>query len=154
MTNEEAITRLKGLYGNDYKEQEQALNMAIRALKNEQTDEDLVKENTDLVKEDAENEDKKGISRKTVSQRLVKDGDLINRTDLLKELEKWDWQELYLPIHFKELVDDMPSAEKTAEWRALKNVYECSNCGVITIQKDKRNYEYCPKCKARMGVEQ
>lgn len=45
----------------------------------------------------------------------MKDGDLISRKDLLKELEKWDWQELYLPIHFKGLVDDLPSEEKTAE---------------------------------------
>ena len=32
MTNEEAITRLKGLYGNGYTDQEQALSMAIKAL--------------------------------------------------------------------------------------------------------------------------
>lgn len=32
MTNEEAITRLKGLYGNGYAKQEQALDMAIQAL--------------------------------------------------------------------------------------------------------------------------
>ena len=43
MTNEEAITRLKGLYGNGYAKQEQALEMAIRALKNEQTDGDLIR---------------------------------------------------------------------------------------------------------------
>lgn len=90
------------------------LDMAIRALKGEQTDGSLVKENTDLVKADAENADKKGILEETVSQRLVKE-DLISRKDLLKELEKWDWQELYLPIHFKELVDELPSAENTAE---------------------------------------
>jgi hypothetical protein len=121
-------------------------------LLEKQTDGDLVKENTDLVKEDAENADKKGIFEETVSQSLVKDGnfiklmvdtmknvaeriknmpneeftkiivenikeqtdgDLINRTDLLKELEKWDWQDTYLPIHFAELVADLPSAEKT-----------------------------------------
>ena len=32
MTNEEAIIRLKGLYGNGYFEQEQALGIAIKAL--------------------------------------------------------------------------------------------------------------------------
>lgn len=41
MTNEEAITRLKGLYGNGYSEQEQALDMAIKALQ----------ENPKLIKE-------------------------------------------------------------------------------------------------------
>ena len=49
------------------------------------------------------------------------DGDLISRTDLLNELEKWDWQDTYLPIHFKELVDELPSAEKTA----LQNEDNC-----------------------------
>ena len=44
MSNKEAITRLKGLYGNGYPKQEQALDMAIRALKKEQTDGDLTAE--------------------------------------------------------------------------------------------------------------
>ena len=44
MTNEEAITRLKGLYGNGYSEQEQALDMAIQALG--QTDGDLISRQT------------------------------------------------------------------------------------------------------------
>lgn len=29
------------------------------------------------------------------------------RRAVFKELEKWDWQELYLPAHFKELVDSI-----------------------------------------------
>lgn len=32
----------------------------------------------------------------------------INRDDVYKALASWDWQELYLPVHFKELVDDIP----------------------------------------------
>lgn len=35
MTREEAIDRLKGLYGNRYSEQEEALDMAIQALEQE-----------------------------------------------------------------------------------------------------------------------
>ena len=35
MTNEEAIERLKGLYGNNYTEQEKALDMAIKALQSD-----------------------------------------------------------------------------------------------------------------------
>ncbi len=35
MTREEAIVRLKGLYGNGYPLQEEALNMAIKALERE-----------------------------------------------------------------------------------------------------------------------
>lgn len=78
----------------------------------------------------------------------ITDGDLISRTDLLKELEKWDWQELYLPIHFSELVADLPSAEKTAEWKlvdAYRGLYVCSNC---RLQSSK--YAFCPNCGAKM----
>ena len=42
--------------------------------------------------------------------------DLISRQAVLDELEKWDWQELYLPIHFKQILDDVPSAENKGEW--------------------------------------
>lgn len=34
---------------------------------------------------------------------------LIDRDELYKALSAWDWQELYLPVHFKELVDDIPT---------------------------------------------
>ena len=47
------------------------------------------------------------------SKKLEKDfgeSDCISRKAILDELEKWDWQELYLPIHFKEnIVDVLPS---------------------------------------------
>lgn len=38
-------------------------------------------------------------------------GDLISRQAVLDELDKWDWQDLYLPIHFKQILDDIPSVE-------------------------------------------
>ena len=38
-------------------------------------------------------------------------GDLISRQAVLDEIEKWDWQDLYLPIHFKQILDDIPSVE-------------------------------------------
>lgn len=32
--------------------------------------------------------------------------------DLLKrELSGWDWQDLYLPTHFDELIDEQPTAD-------------------------------------------
>ena len=43
-------------------------------------------------------------------------GDLISRQAVLNKLEKWDWQELYLPIHFKQILDDVPSVENKGEW--------------------------------------
>ena len=33
---------------------------------------------------------------------------LIDRDELYKALAQWDWQDLYLPVHFKELVDELP----------------------------------------------
>ena len=42
--------------------------------------------------------------------------DLISRQAVLDELEKWDWQDLYLPIHFKQILDDVPSVENKGEW--------------------------------------
>lgn len=39
---------------------------------------------------------------------------LIDADAVLDELNKWDWQELYLPIHFKEnIIDVLPSASPT-----------------------------------------
>ena len=32
---------------------------------------------------------------------------LISKQALLDELEKLDWQELYLPAHFKDIIDDI-----------------------------------------------
>lgn len=47
---------------------------------------------------------------------LSADGDLISRQAVLDELEKWDWQELYLPIHFKEnIIDVLPSVQPKKE---------------------------------------
>lgn len=37
---------------------------------------------------------------------------LIDRNELYKVLSQWDWQDLYLPVHFKELVDELPAASE------------------------------------------
>ena len=158
MTMEEMIDTLKGLVFNSFDrttvKERQALDMAIKILR-----QDLVKENTDLVKEDDENADKKGISVETVSQSLVKDGDLISRTDLLNAI----WQKEYgkdydgvnmLNIPHIDIIENMPSAEKTAEWIIKHKVtnsgsfweIKCSNC---EIESDSI-YRYCPYCGAKM----
>lgn len=48
--------------------------------------------------------------------------DLISRQAVLDELEKWDWQELYLPIHFKQILDDVPSVENKGESSAFEGM--------------------------------
>ena len=37
--------------------------------------------------------------------------DLISRQDAINAMATWEWQELYLPIHFKQLLEDLPSAQ-------------------------------------------
>lgn len=37
--------------------------------------------------------------------------DLIDRDEIYKALALWDWQDLYLPVHFKELVDELPAVD-------------------------------------------
>ena len=69
--------------------------------------------------------------------------DLISRQAVLDELNKWDWQELYLPIHFKEnIIDELPSvtpkAERTGHWIPVSerlpkeennHYWICTDCG-------------------------
>lgn len=40
---------------------------------------------------------------------------LIDRDELYKALSQWDWQDLYLPVHFKELVDELPVVQHSYE---------------------------------------
>lgn len=46
--------------------------------------------------------------------------DCISRQAVLDKLNEWEWQELYLPIHFKEnIIDELPSVtptERTGHW--------------------------------------
>ena len=37
--------------------------------------------------------------------------DLIDRQAAIEAMSAWDWQELYLPIHFKQLLEELPSVQ-------------------------------------------
>lgn len=170
MTKEEAITRLKGLYGNGYTEQEQALDMAIRALKNEQTGGDLISrqdaidivvfecgEWIGLAKEISKQLRQLPSAEKTAEEQT--DGDLISRQAVSKYVRKMITNRTYpeerqVLEDFIEWLDNLPSAEKTAEWVAYTEecgwLYQCSNCCWSYEEETK----FCPHCGAIMnGVE-
>ena len=58
--------------------------------------------------------------------------DLISRQDAINAMATWEWQELYLPIHFKQLLDDLPTAQPDIE----------KICARIKAEAIKRNVEY------------
>ena len=85
---------------------------------------------------------------------------LISLQAAIDAMAKWDWQELYLPIHFKQLLEDLPSVstEKTGYWIKIKpyplqmHDYECSECGHET---DDNTEKYCSECGCRiLGVKE
>lgn len=92
--------------------------------------------------------------------------DAVSRQAIYDELEKWDWQELYLPIHFKEnIVDELPSVAPTrpkGQWEWVQydsnpNIgnWHCSECGrivsgAITACSPVYVYKFCPNCGAEM----
>ena len=93
--------------------------------------------------------------------------DAISRRAVLDELNKWDWQELYLPIHFKEnIIDVVPSVRpqepKTGHWIEKDGFdgdtyYDCSVCGESWTTIDgtpwNNGMNFCPCCGAKMRKE-
>lgn len=49
--------------------------------------------------------------------------DCISRKAVLDALNKWDWQELYLPAHFKDMIDDLPSIQPKTELETWKGIH-------------------------------
>ena len=46
--------------------------------------------------------------------------DLISRQAAIDAMATWDWQEVYLPIHFKQLLEELPSAQPEQQWIPVK----------------------------------
>lgn len=45
----------------------------------------------------------------------------VDANALITAMNVWDWQELYLPIHFKQLIDEQPTAD-------VVEVVRCKDC--------------------------
>lgn len=87
--------------------------------------------------------------------------------DLLKEEieQNWDMQDLYLPIHFFDKVDDMLAADvqevKHGEWIVI-NTEQVYNGAEIPVEwacslcesSFEQTFAYCPHCGARMDGEE
>lgn len=79
--------------------------------------------------------------------------EFISRQAVLDELEKWDWQDLYLPIHFKQILDDVKSADVRenihARWESDGHGHIiCTACKEANVSTWKSRF--CPMCGARM----
>ena len=44
------------------------------------------------------------------------ENDLISRQAAIDAMATWDWQDAYLPIHFKQLLEVLPSAQPEQRW--------------------------------------
>lgn len=78
--------------------------------------------------------------------------DAVSRQAILDKLNEWEWQELYLPIHFKEnIIDELPSVrpqEQTGHWIRSKDGYmRCDQCGSRGSAIKAR---FCHHCGCRM----
>ena len=83
----------------------------------------------------------------------------ISRQAAIDAMATWDWQELYLPIHFKQLLEELPSVstEKTGRWIKSRDSYgnnhfTCPFCehDIATKYAGTWNDNYCPNCGARL----
>lgn len=97
----------------------------------------------------------------TTKENLVVE-DCISRKAVLDALNKWDWQELYLPVHFKDIIDDLPSIQPKPMQVELEGdgysdgqlVYDygkCPKCG-WQFEYGEKDWEesYCCHCGQRL----
>lgn len=74
---------------------------------------------------------------------------LIDSDELYKALSQWDWQDLYLPVHFKELVDELPAVCGGYTEQDVRDSYNDGfSMGV------QRGYEDAVRNYAKMALKQ
>ena len=83
--------------------------------------------------------------------------DLISRQAAIDAMSAWDWQELYLPIHFKQLLEELPSAQSAS--CEVCDTYGIEDGDTLYISSDWdggigfdyiRDVHYCPRCGRRL----
>ena len=79
----------------------EAFDMAVTALKNYPSAQPELVNNSTILDSEAE-------APLTVVNEIA--NDCISRQAAIDALATWDWQELYLPIHFKQLLEELPPA--------------------------------------------
>ena len=151
MTREEAIEKLELMRQKVDEETYRALILAIKALEQEpcetSTNEPMTMVYPTIFCEDAisrtdalkvasdECQEFRGIYGRiedgiqklpSVTPKPIECEDAISREAVLEKLNEWDWQELYLPIHFKEyIIDELPSVTPSyKECRTLDEFIE------------------------------
>ena len=86
--------------------------------------------------------------------------DAISRQAVMDRLEKYhEGADLHIDglTYAYDLVCKLPSvsvAEKTGHWEKLSVGYGCSECSLCTNILGTIDFKYCPKCGAKMGVEE
>lgn len=87
------------------------------------------------------------------------DGDLISRQAVLAIIDEHDCCGSLngRTDFYKQLVEDLPSAEKTAVWVGIDDEphedWECDHCGFIIFGVEEP-YRFCPNCGAKMKGEE
>lgn len=85
------------------------------------------------------------------------DLDLISRQDAIDAMAKWDWQELYLPIHFKQLLEELPSVSTEKPNRCGDAISR--QAAIDAVEKTKSAMAsdgeiYVAKINAEMNIQQ
>lgn len=86
------------------------------------------------------------------------DGDLISRTDLLNAIWQKEYGKYYdevnlLSIPHIDIIENMPSVEKTAEWIIGSYEVKCSHCEYLVWGSGLNAYKewkFCPNCGKQM----
>lgn len=92
---------------------------------------------------------------------------LIDADALIKHMEStFDMQDLYLPVHFKDLIDEQPTIDneehpKKAHWVKTLGMmppefhghFECDNCGWHGKSLEREvDFAHCPGCGTEMSI--